>query len=123
MPHKFNTVMEQSTDSALCMMIDQPISQEGYEQNFLPHIQQMLEQKGEIRLLVYYKDFKGWMEDATSSDMDATLKYGKKLKKVALVNPPKREIFQKKIKQPMLAGDMKIFKEEELDEAIEWVKT
>ena len=89
---KFNTIMPETTDKVLCIQVDKVISEEGYQQNFLPRIEKMIETYGEIRLLVHYLSFKGWEHDAAKEDMATFALLGKKLKKFALVNPPESEI-------------------------------
>ncbi len=122
MNEKFNTIMPETTDHVLCMQVDKPISQEGYRDNFLPRLKQMLENTGEIRLLVYFKTFKGWEEGATAFDMETTAKYGKHVKKLAFVNPPEKVMFKTKLQKSMFAGEISYFEETELDRALSWVK-
>lgn len=123
MSEKFNTIMPETTDQALCIMVDRVISEEGYEQNFMNRLQAMIEKHGEIRVLVYYKKFSGWEQGAAAHDMFAATSIGKKFKKIAYVNPPQSEIFKSKIKMPLFSGEAKIFEESELEQAIEWVKS
>ena len=77
---KYNVIMPESTDQALCVMIDRPIS-DGYSENFLPRVDKMIEIHGEIRVLIYFKVFQGWEEDAARHDMRAFAEYAKKFKK------------------------------------------
>lgn len=120
---KFNTIMPETDDRTLCILIEKPISAEGYEHNFLPRFKGMLDRNGEARLLVYYKDFKGWEEEAAEKDMEITSAYGKKIRRFALVNPPRSEIFQKKVKAPLFDPEaLRLFEESELDKALNWVK-
>lgn len=120
---KFNTIMPETDDKTLCVLIEKPISAEGYDHNFLPRFKDIINRNGEARLLVYYKDFKGWEKGAVASDMEMTSLYGKKIKRFALVNPPSSEVFQKKIKAPLFdTGALRLFTESELDKALDWVK-
>ncbi len=119
---KYNIVMPETTDRVLCMKIDRVISEDGYKDNFLPRIEAMAEKYNEIRILIYYKDFKGWEFDAAKADMFAAAMLGKKLKKAALINPPESELFQRSMKQALFSGEMKLFTEDKLDDALEWVK-
>ena len=45
------------------------------------------------------------------------------LKKLALVNPPESEIFRRLVKKDAFVGEMKLFNEADLQNAIEWVKS
>ncbi len=122
MHQKFNTVMKETDDRTVCMMIDKPISPEGYKENFMPRVLDMLKRNGEIRVLVYYKEFKGWEEEATKFDSEALVQYGQYVKKLAFVNPPEKEIFHKKMTKPLIKGDIRFFAEADLQEALDWVK-
>ncbi len=120
---KYNIIMPETDDRAICMMVDKPISIEGYSKNFLPRIKAMVEKHGEIRALVYYKEYKGWEEQAALLDIATIADYGDKVLKIAMVNPPEKRILQFKIKQSMFTGTIKLFDENELQKAIEWVKS
>ncbi len=119
---KFNTIMPESDERTLCIRVEKPISKEGYTLNFLPRLNKMIDRTGEIRILVYFQSYHGWEPEAALEDMDATLQFGDKLAKLALVNPPEREVLQRLIKKPLLRGDVRFFDEDELDDALGWVK-
>lgn len=123
MNEKFNTIMPESDDTAICIEVDKPISAEGYRDNFLPKLSKMVEQNGEARILIYFKTYKGWEEGAAGFDMESTATYGKHVAKLAFVNPPEKVIFKSKIKQPMIRGEVKFFEETDLQNAIKWVKS
>ncbi|MGH1455986.1 MAG: STAS/SEC14 domain-containing protein [Alphaproteobacteria bacterium] len=118
---KFNTIMPQTTDRVLCIEIDKLITAEGYAQNFLPKLKSMIEKHGELRLLINYKEFKGWEKNAAQMDLETSAKHAKNLKKLALINAPEKEIFQKTLKKDIMGGDVKFFKNTEFDKALEWV--
>ncbi len=120
---KYNVIMPQTDDRTLCIQIERTISSEGYEENFLPRINKMVAEYGEIRVLIYYKKFQGWEEEAAKNDMETTARFGRKIVKMALVNPPEKVMFKSAIKKPILAGEVKSFDEEDLNKAIEWVKS
>lgn len=119
---KYNVVLPQTDERVLCLQIDRTISKEGYTENFLPRIQTMLETKGEIRILIDFKAYKGWEEEAAMIDMSTLLEYGQGVKKFALVNPPEIMVKQSSIKSHLIAGEIEVFKSEEFDEALEWVR-
>lgn len=119
----FNTIMPETQGNIICIQIDKPISEKGYAQNFLNRIDTILEKYPDFSFLIYYKEFQGWETQAASLDMASTIKYGKRVKKVAVVNPPKRAILQNTVKQPFIQGEIKFFLEHDLDEALEWIKS
>ena len=121
---KFNVIMPETTDRALCIQIEKIISSEGYAKNFTPRIHKMLESHEKIRMLIYYKDFKGWEENAAAQDMELSILLTQRLERMALVNAPEREEIQKRMKKKMISNscDLQFFNEEDLDEAMAWIK-
>lgn len=120
---KYNVIMPESEKNALCIQIDRVISAEGYAENFLPRLNAIVEEYGEIKILVYYKSYKGWEEDAARQDMLTSAAFGSKVAKIALVNPPEKEAFQRTVKKSLFTAEMKMFEESDLDKAIEWIKS
>lgn len=119
---KFNTIMPETTDRALCVMIDKPVSLEGYKDNFLPRAHKMIEQYGEARFLVYFKKYQGWEEEAAIMDFAATQTIGGKVNRFAIVNPPPKYIALQTLRKPLMSGETRYFNEDELQDAIIWVK-
>lgn len=119
---KFNKITNESSGCLLCIIVDKPISLEGYTQNFLPRAQQIIEEYGELRLLVDYEFYQGWEEEAARLDMANVIEGGKFLTRIALINPPDRVVFQVKLKEPLLGGEIRIFNRDQLAEAMVWVK-
>lgn len=122
MSEKFNTIMPETTDRVLCIMVDKPVSAEGYTQNFLPRIEEMITHHGEIRLLVYFKNYQGWEEEAALIDFTMTPKLGSHVKRFAMVNPPQKLLALLNLKKPLITGETHSFNETELDEALLWVQ-
>ncbi len=120
---KFNTIMPETTDRVLCVQVDRIISEIGYKENFLPRLGKMIEQYGEIRLLVNYLKFEGWENDAAKEDMFSSVFLGRKVNKLAFVNTPESEIFRRTMIEENISGETKFFSEEQLQNALEWVKS
>ncbi|MCM2343619.1 MAG: STAS/SEC14 domain-containing protein [Alphaproteobacteria bacterium] len=122
MNEKFNTIMPETTDRVLCIMVDKPVSTEGYKENFLPRIEKMIADHGEIRCLVYFKHYQGWEEEAAALDFTMTAKLGNKLKRFAVVNPPQKLLALHNLRKPLITGETRAFNETELKEALLWVQ-
>lgn len=122
MNEKFNTIMPETTDRELCIMVDRPLSAEGYRDNFLPRIEQMLVKHGELRILVYFKNYQGWEHEAAILDFSSGAEISKKLRKCALVNPPEKMLIMNELRKPITLGEVKIFTEKELSQALAWIK-
>ncbi len=118
---KFNEIMPETTDRVICIKVDRPISVEGYEHNFLPLVHKMIEQHGELRILVYYDNFKGWEYEAAKNDMVTFATFGNVIKKIALVAPPESEVFRRSLKMENNKGEFKFYNKDELNKALEWV--
>lgn len=119
---KYNRLMPESDHHALCFDIHKPISREGYSENFMPRIEDMIARNGEVRLLLYYSAYQGWEVAAALLDMGAITTYGPKMTKFALVNPPKKEIMQFTVKKSLIKGEMRVFNADQLAEAVAWIK-
>lgn len=120
-PDKYNIVMPETTDRVLCLRIEKTISPEGYTENFLPRLQAMIDKHGGIRLLVHFKEHKGWEAEAALMDMAGTLEFGPKVIRFAMVNPPKKDMLRHNVNKSMVAGETRIFATEELADALQWV--
>jgi hypothetical protein len=103
-------------------MVDKPVSAEGYRENFLPRAEKMIAQFGELRFLVYFKKYQGWEEEAAMMDFAATNTIGNKIRRFAIVNPPAKFIALQNLRSPLVSGETRIFNEDELQDAITWVK-
>ncbi len=84
----------------------------------------MVERHGEARLLVHYDNYKGWESQAALMDLGMTMKYAKKIRRIALVNPPEAELKRRKINEDIYKDtEIEIFSEDEIDKAVTWVKS
>lgn len=119
----FNEVMDGCGEKTLCMKITKTITSEGYKKNFLPRINKIIAEYGEVRILIYFQNFKGWEIDAARHDMEAFGRIAKKISKIALVNPPESEVFRRAVKKEILNGELKLFNESDLEQAIEWANS
>lgn len=122
MNEKFNTIMPETTDRELCIMIDKPMTADGYRDNFMPRIQKMLEKHNELRILAYFKHYQGWEQEAAMMDFESTPAISSKLRKCALVNPPEKMMIMNALMRPVTLGETRIFREDELAQALAWIK-
>ena len=120
--NKFNNIIpEWSSDKAICILLDKPITRFGYESNFLPKVQDMLEKNNAIRLGLYMEDYQGFEKDAAALDMATWSTYGPHTEKLALINPPESFIFKVKMKAPLIKGEIRYYNRHEKDEALAWL--
>lgn len=123
MTEKFNRLLPESSGATLCYEISKPITVEGYQSNFLEPAKKIIAEYGELRLVLYYIDYKGWEADAARQDLSMNLEMGKYLKKMALVNAPEKEIMARVLRQPLSSGELRFFDKDKLQDAIAWAKT
>lgn len=119
---KYNILMPESDDAALCIQVDKPISKEGYEENFCPRMRDMIARHGGVRLLLYFTNYQGWEPEAALTNMGALTEFGPKVIKYAMVNPPNKEILRRKVNGLLISGETRVFEASELQDAIAWVK-
>ncbi len=114
-------IMPELNERTLCFMVDGPMLAEEYK-TAEQYIDAMLESQGELRILVYFKNFSGWEEAATRSDADFTLRYSSRITKLAAVQPPAIFIAQMKFKEPLQKNmALRYYEESQLQEAIAWI--
>ncbi len=126
MTEKTNHKMPESEGPLLCVEINAPITLEAYNDLYIPAMREIFEKYGEVRALYYYPDPDScvtWEEKAAALDLQLTADKGHHVKKVALVNPPEKVIVRWMIKQPLLGGEVKIFDQSDLKEAVVWAKS
>lgn len=121
MSDKFNTIMPESEGCVLCIMVDKPISGEGYRENYLTRAQKIIEEYGELRLLVHFKKYQGWEREAAAMDLGATQAHAL-MTRCAMVNPPPTLIALHELRKDVFKAQMRLFNEDELDEALRWIK-
>lgn len=121
--HKYNIVMPETDERVLCLRIEKPISPEGYSENFAPRIRAMIEKHGGIRLLIHFKAYQGWEAEAALMDMAGVAEFGQKVIKFAMVNPPKKELLRHNVNKPLITGEARTFTDDELAQALAWVRS
>ncbi len=122
MNKKYNTIMPESEGCVLCIMIDKPISAEGYKENYLSRVQKIMEEYGDLRLLVYFKEYHGWEKEAAAMDLASSTETHARVSKNALVNPPPSLIALTQLRKDIRQGETRIFTEEQLQDALKWLK-
>ena len=114
--------MAETEGPALCYRATRPVSDELYS-DYIERVKASIRDYGEFRLLIYYKNFPGWDEQAASKDLPFYAEYGRYMKKIALVNAPDKEVMAKLLRKNIIGGEMRIFSEERLQEALGWIKS
>lgn len=113
-------VMPETTDRALCLCVEGTPEPENFKIT-RDACEKILKRHGEIRFLLYFKDFGKWSEETSQMDMGFTLEYGPKITRLALVNPPPHIISLFKIKEGLFKQQIRYCAEEEFANALAWV--
>lgn len=122
MSDKFNTIMPESEGCVICVMIDKPITADGYRDNYITRVEKIIEQYGELRVLVYFKEYQGWEKEAAAMDFAEAPKSHDRMTKCAMVNPPPTLITLKEVRKDIFKAETRIFRESELQDALQWIK-
>lgn len=122
MNEKFNTIMPESEGCVLCYMVDKPISASGYQENYLRRAREILEQYGDLRVLVYFKEYQGWEKEAAAMDFAQGHDHYARMSKIALVNPPPNLITLSELRKDIIKTPTRFFNENELQDALRWIK-
>ncbi len=113
-------LLPESTDRVLCFGVVARMQAARYTRARLL-MQDMKDKYGEIRILVYYKNFDGWEENATKIDLSMALEYGDCMTKIAFVNPPPIIMAQMKMKGDLHAkSDVRYYNEDQYQDAVAW---
>jgi hypothetical protein len=120
---QFNEIMPETDDRVICVRVDKPISGEGYKTQFLPLVQKMATDHGEIRLVILFEKFQGWEEEASMADLASTVFLAQHLKKLAIVNLPDKMVQYIGMRQAALKTDLRIFDASQFQDALNWART
>lgn len=114
-------IMEETEGPALCYRATRAVSDALYS-DYIERVKAAIRDYGEFRLLIYYNHFPGWDEQAASKDLPFYAEYGRYMKKIALVNAPDKEVIAKLLRKNIIGGELRIFSEDRLQEALAWIK-
>lgn len=120
-----NRVMEQSEGSLLCVEAADAVTLDYYQNFYLPPLEKIFAKFGHASILFYYPDrdsFPGWSEEAADLNIQKLTEFGRKIQKVALVDPPEKVASRWNLLSPLISGDIKIFGKGQLDQALAWIK-
>jgi hypothetical protein len=98
------------------------LSKEDYEQ-FVPHIERLIEQEGKIRILFEMHDFHGWDIAALWEDIKFDAKHFADIERLALVGDKKWEKGMSVFCKPFTTAKVKYFDTTEQQQARRWVET
>jgi hypothetical protein len=117
-------IYPETDDKTLCVSLHGLISKEDYDKCFFKPLEAFVKKGIKFGLLIHYaEDYKGWTPGAADSSFRSIIDHGKDARKMAYVNPPESKIFQVKMAKPLLGGEVRYFDNDELAEALKWIKS
>jgi hypothetical protein len=117
-------ILPESDDRTLCVSVSGVLEVEDYENCFYQPLDKMVKAGKKFGLLmIYTKDYKGWSKEAADRSFQSIIEHGKFARKLGYVNPPESKIFQIKMARDLFSGEIRFFEEDQLQEAIKWIKS
>jgi hypothetical protein len=95
-----------------------------YKNVLMPKLEKMFAEFGRLRLLFYMDEgFSGWDFGAAWDDASLGLKHHADFEKIAVVGGPDWVVWLVKLSAFLIAGEIKVFPKDQLQEAWIWMKT
>ncbi|MCA9259225.1 MAG: STAS/SEC14 domain-containing protein [Planctomycetales bacterium] len=108
------------TDNVIEIELSGKLTADIYEE-FVPTIEQAIDQHGQIRLLVVMRDFHGWTAGALWEDVKFDVKHFRDIKRLALVGDSRWEQGMATFCRPFTTAVVKYFDKAAIDEARAWI--
>lgn len=98
------------------------LTTEDYENQFIPDLEQLIEEHGKVRVLIQFdEDFSGWELGAAWDDAKFGIKHNNDFEKIAIVGGPKYVEWGVKLSTHFMSGEMKTYDSDELEQASAWI--
>jgi hypothetical protein len=88
----------------------------------VPKLDQLIEEKGNIRMLLQLEDFHGWEMEAAWDDLKFGLKHRNDIERLAVVGDRQWEKLMADLVKPFMSGQVQYFETPELRKAWEWLR-
>lgn len=97
------------------------LEKEDYEQ-FAPQIEDLIQQHGKIRVLLYLHDFRGWTAGALWEDVKFDYKHFRDIERLAIVGESRWQQGMATFCKPFTTAEVKYFSHDQLADARQWVE-
>jgi len=115
--------MPESKSSALALKATGKLTDADYKEVLIPKMEEIIKQTGKAKVLLYLpKDFTGWEAHAAWDDARFGLRHRNDFEKLAVVGGAKWVEWATKIASHFMKGEVKTFPEEQLHQALDWVR-
>jgi hypothetical protein len=112
-----------STDSErniLLVRATDKLSQQDYEQ-LMPAVEELIQQRGKVRVLFEMDDFHGWSAGALWEDIKFDAAHFNDIERVALVGDAKWEAWMATFCRPFTSAQIRFFDRAQVEEAQRWI--
>lgn len=113
-------IQEAPSGGYLDVKLTGKLTKEDYEK-FVPAVEQAIQAKGKVKLLVQMHDFHGWTAGALWEDLKFDWKHFRDIERLALVGESKWEAGMAAFCKPFTSATIKYFEHSKLEEARQWV--
>ncbi len=115
--------MPESEGKVLVIKATEKLTVKDYEEVFIPALDDLIRKYEKCRVLMYLaEDFHGWELGAMWDDAKFGMKHSKDFDKIALVGGPKWVAWGTKIAAHFIKGQVEVYEEDKLQEALTWIK-
>ncbi len=116
-------IMPESQGKVLWVRARGKLSDQDYQEVFIPRMEAIIKEHGQIRLLFHLAaDFEGWELGALWEDLKLDLRHRQDFEKIAVVGAPRWADMVVKLFARFMAGEVRTFLLDHLAEAWEWVR-
>jgi hypothetical protein len=91
-------------------------------ERFTPEVEQMIEQRGKLRILFVMHDFHGWNAGALWEDVKFDIKHFSDIERLAMVGEKKWQKGMSIFCKPFTTATIRYFERDQLAEAAAWLE-
>ncbi len=113
--------LAESTGNVVGYRASGKLTEDDYK-TLIPILEQLIEESGKIRFLLYLEDFHGWEMKAAWDDFVFGLKHRNDIERLAMVGDRKLEKLSTDLMKPFKEGEVKFFQTVKLQEAWAWLR-
>lgn len=115
-------LMEQTKGDLVAVKASGKLTDDDYKQTFIPALEAALAGGGQVRAVILLDEsFTGWDAHAAWDDAKFGLAHRKDFSKIAMVGDSAWPKWGAKLGDHFIAGTIKAFGQDQLDQALEWV--
>jgi ribosomal 30S subunit maturation factor RimM len=116
-------IMSETEGKMLAVKATEKLTYEDYEEVFIPKLNQLIEEYGKIRVVMYFDEgFSGWEPEAAWDDAKFGIQHKNDFEKTAVVGGPKWVEWATRISAYFIEGEVKIYEASDFQAAISWIK-